>query len=88
MVGTRSVPGTEQGLAIGAGGLVLRVALEVEEGGGVQEEVGEGEGDGIGDPVALVRSGAGIGRGGAGLAEPADEGFKIGNRGVLVAGER
>ena len=65
----------EEGLAVGAGGLLLHAALEVEEGGGLQEEEGEGAGSGVGQRVALVATRTGIGQGGGRLAEGGHEGF-------------
>ena len=70
-----------RGLAIGASGLLQHAALEVEEGGGLEEEGGEGAGGSIGEAVALVGAGPGIGQGGGDLAESVEEGFKDGNGG-------
>ena len=53
----------EEGLAVGAGGLLLHAALEVEEGGGLQEEEGEGAGSGVRQRVALVATRTGIRQG-------------------------
>ncbi len=46
-----------------------------EEGGRLQEEVGEGAGSGVGEGVALVASVAGIGQGGGDLAKGGQEGL-------------
>ena len=61
---TRNLAGTEKGVAVGAGGLLVHAALEVEQGGGLDEEAGKGAGSGIVDGVALVEAGAGVGQGG------------------------
>ena len=66
---TRDLADAEEGVAIGAGGLLEHAALEVEEGGGLEKERGEGAGSGIGDGVALVGAGAGVGQRRCGLAE-------------------
>ena len=77
----RNVLDTEQGLAIGASGLLLHAALEVEEGGGLEEEGGESTGGGVGKAVALVGAGPGIRQGGGDLAESVEERLKDGNGG-------
>ena len=59
----------EQGMAVGAGLLVLYAALEGEGGGILQEEAGESAGDGGGDRELLVIAAAGIGESGGGVAE-------------------
>ena len=48
----------EEGVTVGAAGLFLHAALEVEEGGGLEEEGSEGAGGGIGDGIALVGAAA------------------------------
>ena len=42
LVVTRNLADTEEGVAVGVGGLLVHAALEVEEGGGLEEERGEG----------------------------------------------
>ena len=59
----------EQGLAVGAGLLVLHAALEGEEGGGLQEEGSACTGGAVGDRELLVAAAPGIGECGGGLAE-------------------
>ena len=63
---TGDLADAEEGVAVGTGGLLLHAALEVEEGGGLEEERGEGAASGIGDVVALVGAGAGVGQVGGG----------------------
>ena len=75
LVVTRDLLHVEEGLAVRTGGLLLHAALEVEEGGGLQEEQGEGAGRGVGQGVALVASVTGIGQGGDRLAEGGQEGL-------------
>ena len=77
----RNVLDTEQGLAIGASGLLLHAALEVEEGGGLEEEGGESTGGGVGKAVALIGAGPGSRQGGGDLAESVEERLKDGNGG-------
>ena len=72
----------EEGVAVGAGGLLVHAAPEVEEGAGLEEEGGEGAGSGVGDGVALVGAGARAGQGGCGLAEVVQQGIedeRVGN---------
>ena len=76
VVVARNVRDPEQGLAIGASGLLQHAALEVEEGGGLEEEGGEGAGGSIGEAVALVGAGPGIGQGGGDLAESVEDGIQ------------
>ncbi len=79
----------EEGVTVGAAGLFLHAALEVEEGGGLQEEGSEGAGGGIGDGLALVGAAAGIGERGGGLAEVVQEGIQDGieNAGHILCSE-
>ena len=73
---TRNHAGTEEGVAVGAGGLHVHAALEVEKGGGLEEEAGEGAGSAIGDGVALAGAGAGVGQGGCDPAEVVQKGIE------------
>ena len=66
----------EQGLAVGAGLLVLHAALEGEEGGILHEEGSECTGGGVSDRELLVGAAPGIGEGGGGLAEAGEEGIE------------
>ena len=87
LIVTRNLADAEEGVAVGAGGLLVHAALEVEEGGGLEEERGEGAGRGIGDGVALVGAGTGIGQGGGGLLEAVQKGIEhsgIGNGGHIL----
>ena len=72
----------EEGVAVGAGGLLLHAALELEEGGSLEEEGGEGARGGVGDGVALVGAAAGIGQTRGGLAEAVQQGIE--NRGHIL----
>ena len=84
LIVTRDLADAEEGVAVGAGRLLVHAALEVEEGGGLEEERGEGAGRGIGDGVALVGAGTGVGQGGGGLLEAVQKGLEhsgIGNGG-------
>ena len=75
----------EEGVTVEAAGLFLQAALEVEEGGGLEEEGSEGAGGGIGDGIALVGAAAGIREGGGGLAEVVQEGIE--NAGHILCSE-
>ena len=68
----------EEGVAVGAGGVLLHAALELEEGGSLEEEGGEGAGSGVGEGVALVGAATGIGQARGGLAEAVQEGIENG----------
>lgn len=57
--GTSSTP---KGVAVVAEGGLVRAALEVEEGSGLEQERGMG-GAGVGDGIALVGPDVGIGQG-------------------------
>ena len=61
LVVARDAVDSEEGLAVGAGGLVQHAALEGEEGGRLEEEDGEGAGSGVGQGVARVAAATGIG---------------------------
>ena len=50
----------------------------------MEEERRQGAGGGVGDAVALVRAGSGIGQGGGDLAESVEEGLKDGNGGHIL----
>ncbi len=84
VVVTGNFPDTEQGLAMGASVLFLPTALEVEEGGGLEEEGGESTGGGVGEAVALVGAGPGSRQGGGDLAESVEERLKDGNGGHIL----
>ncbi len=82
LIVTRNLADAEERAAVGAGGLLVHAALEVEEGGELEEERGEGAGSGIGDVVALVGAGTWVGHGGGGLVEAVQKGLErsgIGN---------
>ena len=84
---TRNLADAEERVAVGPGGLLVRAALEVEEGGGLEGERGEGAASGIGDGVALVGAGPGVGQGGGGLLEAIQKGLEhagIGNGGHIL----
>ena len=84
---TRNLADAEEGAAVRAGGLLVHVALEFEEGGGLEEKRGEGAGSGIGDGIALVGAGPGVRQGGSGLLEAVQQGLEhsgIGNRGHIL----
>ena len=66
----------DQGLAVGAGLGVLHGALEGKEGGILHEEGSEGRAGGVGNGVAHVGAGAGIGECGGGLAEAGQQGIE------------
>ena len=76
LIVTRDLADTEEGVTVGAGRLLVHVALEVEEGGGLEEERGEGAGRGIGDGVALVGAGTGVGAGRRRLVGSGPEGTR------------
>ena len=84
VVVTGNFPDTEQGLAMGASVLFLHTALEVEAGGGLEEEGGESTGGGVGEAVALVGAGPGSRQGGGDLAESVEERLKDGNGGHIL----